>query len=497
MTTFAAVVVVAVAGDLASPFAGLPVGWQALFTLALVVVVGMAAWMLNLYVRGTRWVAAERRRARRAGDPDGGGEVATGVDDLLWIFLVPALDEAVTIADSVARLAQVEVRDRRIVVIDDGSGDATPQVLAGIDHPDLRVIRRDLPEARRGKAAALNQAYRDLDVTGWSRDDVVVGIVDADGRLAADAPRHIARHFSDPRVGGVQARVRIYNRRRLLAWFQDVEFGVYGHLFQAGRNRVGTAGMGGNGQFNRLSALDDLVEGDGPWRDRLTEDQDLGLRLTERGWRGRQDLHAIVEQQGLSRLRPLLRQRTRWSQGNLQALGLARAVARAPFGRIARLELLIHLGLPFLQGLIGIVLICALVLAATGVAPWWGDGPTWYLAVAYVLAFGGTLLGCVAARRDDGIRGRAVGFLVGHVYAFYSWLLWPVLLGATVRQIRRRRDWSKTAREPLETRGEVLIGGAPAPSWTAIGVRHDPPIVIPRGAAATSDVADRRAAGGP
>jgi 1,2-diacylglycerol 3-beta-glucosyltransferase len=457
VTALAGVAVVAVAGGLASPFAGLPVGWQGVFVLALVVVVGMFAWTLNLYVRGARWVAAERRRATRAGGTDGGGEVATTADDLLWIFLVPALDEAVTIADSVARLAEVDVRARRIVVIDDGSGDATPQVLAGIDYPDLRVIRRDLPEARRGKAAALNQAYRDLDVAGWSREHVVVGIVDADGRLAADAPRHIAHHFSDPRVGGVQARVRIYNRRRLLAWFQDVEFGVYGHLHQAGRNRVGTAGMGGNGQFNRLSALDDLVEGEGPWRDRLTEDQDLGLRLSERGWKGRQDLHATVEQQGLSRLRPLLRQRTRWSQGNLQALGLAGAVARAPFGRIARVELLLHLGLPFIQGMIGMVLICALVLAATGVAPWWGDGPTWYLAVAYLLAFGGTILGCVAARRDDGIRGRLVGFFIGHAYAFYSWLLWPVLLGATLRQFRRRRDWSKTAREPLETRDDVMV----------------------------------------
>jgi 1,2-diacylglycerol 3-beta-glucosyltransferase len=450
------VAVVAVAGDLASPFAGLPVGWQVVFTLALLVVVAMTAWTLNLYVRGARWVAAERRRVRRAGDMDRGGEAPTTADDLLWIFLVPALDEAVTIADSVARLAEVDVRDRRIVVIDDGSGDATPQVLAGIDHPELRVIRRDLPEARRGKAAALNQAYRDLDDAGWSRDRVVVGIVDADGRLAADAPRHIAHHFGDPRVGGVQARVRIYNRRRVLAWFQDVEFGVYGHLFQAGRNRVGTAGMGGNGQFNRLSALDDLAVGEGPWRDRLTEDQDLGLRLTERGWKGRQDLHAVVEQQGLPRLRPLLRQRTRWSQGNLQALGLAGAVARAPFGRLARGELLLHLGLPFLQGMIGSVLICALVLAATGVAPWWAEGPTWYLAVAYLLAFGGTVLGCVAARRGDGIRGRLVGFLTGHAYAFYSWLLWPVLLAATGRQLRRRREWSKTAREPLETRDEVL-----------------------------------------
>ncbi len=60
----------------------------------------------------------------------------------------------------------------------------------------------------------------------------------------------------------------------------------------------------------------------GPWRDRLTEDQDLGLRLIGRGWEGRQELRASVDQQGLPKLRPLLRQRTRWSQGNLQAVRL-------------------------------------------------------------------------------------------------------------------------------------------------------------------------------
>ena len=98
-----------------------------------------------------------------------------------------------------------------------------------------------------------------------------------------------------------------------------------------GRNDWGTAGMGGNGQFNRLSALDAVADEHGPWRDRLTEDQDLGLRLLTEGWKGHQDLRATVDQQGLPRLRPLLRQRTRWSQGNLQAFGLTSPVWRAPF----------------------------------------------------------------------------------------------------------------------------------------------------------------------
>ena len=117
---------------------------------------------------------------------------------------------------------------------------------------------------------------------GVDRERVIVVVVDADGRISPDAPRFAAAHFADPEVGGVQALVRIYNRSGFLTRMQDVEFSVYGSVYQAGRNRAGTAGMGGNGQFNRLSALDAIVDGDGPWRHRLTEDQDLGLRLLAR-----------------------------------------------------------------------------------------------------------------------------------------------------------------------------------------------------------------------
>jgi cellulose synthase/poly-beta-1,6-N-acetylglucosamine synthase-like glycosyltransferase len=278
---------------------------------------------------------------------------------------------------------------------------------------------------------------------------VITVVVDADGRLHRDAPRYAAAHFRDPAVGGLQALVRIYNRHRLLTWLQDLEFSVYGHLFQAGRDDWGTAGMGGNGQFNRLSALDDLADAVGPWRDRLTEDQDLGLRLILCGWKGRQELRATVDQQGPPHLRPLLRQRTRWSQGNLQAMRLIPRVAHADVPRIARVELLVYLLMPVWQGIVGVALLSAIGLAIAGVAPFWADGPTWQLALFYVLAFGGTILGCVAARRGRGPLGYVVGFLVGHVYALYTWLIWPVLARSLTRQVTRNQHWTRTDRVPV------------------------------------------------
>jgi cellulose synthase/poly-beta-1,6-N-acetylglucosamine synthase-like glycosyltransferase len=239
---------------------------------------------------------------------------------------------------------------------------------------------------------------------------------------------------------------------------QDVEFSIYGCLFQAGRNAWGTAGMGGNGQFNRLRALDDVIVGDGPWRDRLTEDQDLGLRLIAAGWAGRQDLRARVDQQGLPGLRRLFRQRTRWSQGNLQAMGLIDAVWRARISLIARLELLAYLLMPFWQTIVGMSLVAAVALAITGTASFWTDGPWWQLAFFYLLGFGGTMLGCVSARAGQGALGYARGLLIAQIYAFYSWILWPVLIRSTLRQLTERREWAKTERENLAR----PHGGAPA-----------------------------------
>ena len=83
----------------------------------------------------------------------------------------------------------------------------------------------------------------DVVLTGseWSTDRVVGVVVDADGRLSVDAPANFARHFADERLAGVQSRVRIYNRRGWLTWAQDVEFAVFGAVYQLGRTAWGTA----------------------------------------------------------------------------------------------------------------------------------------------------------------------------------------------------------------------------------------------------------------
>lgn len=433
------------------PFTGVPPFFRVLFLVTFVIVVAMFLWTVVLFIRG---IASGRDLARReVADP---GQFA-------WIFLVPALNEEVTIADSVGRLGAIEAARKRIVVIDDGSDDGTAGILASLTDPDLVVLRRKPPEARQGKAAALNFGFREV-LARFSPDPetTIFCVVDADGRIAPDSLPFITQHFVDPRVGGVQSLVRIYNRHRILTWFQDIEFSIYGRLFQAGRNRWGTAGMGGNGQYNLMAALVSIDEpvpeagtgpqSRGPWRNRLTEDQDLGLRLMAAGWRCEHDNRAVVEQQGLSNPRRLLRQRTRWSQGNLQAMGLTGVMLRSPIFLPARIEQVIYLLMPLWQMIVGAALIASIYLWIFGDVPFFLESDRWWwLYLLYLLGFGGTVMGSIAAKVGDRtlILGVIKGILTGQVYALYSWLLWPVLMRSSVRQLIGRGSWAKTVRERI------------------------------------------------
>ncbi len=274
--------------------------------------------------------------------------------------------------------------------------------------------------------------------------------MDADGRLDPVACRYVAARLADAGVGGIQALVRIYNRGAILTWLQDVEFGIFGALFQGGRTFAGTASMGGNGQFNRLSALDSIVDETtgGPWSDVLTEDQDLGLRLIHRGWRGEQELRASVDQQGVSDLRRLLRQRTRWAQGNLQAMKHAGDAVRTARPLAVRVDLVASILMPVLIGLLAVQFVASLVLVvlgATGVR----NLDALDLVVLYVLAFGPVLVGCVARGSLYGARGILLGILIAQVFAFYIYLIWPIYLRAAIRYVLGRESWQKTSREPI------------------------------------------------
>jgi 1,2-diacylglycerol 3-beta-glucosyltransferase len=372
------------------------------------------------------------------------------VPALSFVFVIPCLDEARILEATLDRLTTLPLRDYHILVIDDGSTDDTYAIASQYPDRRIRVLRRTPPNARKGKGAALNAAIaylRESDVVADQSADIVVCLLDADGHLDPEAPRTVLPYFRDPKVGGVQITVRINNRGAgWLARLQDMEFVVYTSIFQLARNRLGNAGLGGNGQFTRLSALTSL--GPEPWANVLTEDLNLGVRMRLQGWSILFCPSVAVHQQGLLHLRRLLRQRSRWFQGHLQSWSLVPPVVRGMSGRLAA-ETLNVLLMPFLV-IVGSFMTVSFVTASIGVAispvareQLLQPGPilSWYL----LTFLPGILFAVVYSRRADKLPvWRMIVF--GHAFILYG-IMWMVAgYWGTFRLLRRQDGWLKTAR---------------------------------------------------
>jgi cellulose synthase/poly-beta-1,6-N-acetylglucosamine synthase-like glycosyltransferase len=415
-----------------------------------------------------------RRKPAAVGDPL----------DFSWHFFVPCRDEQSVIRETV-RYLRFTFPKAHVWVVDDDSEDATARVVRALwrrhGAPDkyLHLVGRRRPEARTGKGDALNAAYQALN--GWlavekgpdvTRDDIVVVVVDADGRPAANclevcAAEHL---FGDNGIGAVQLDVRMSNvttpppgRTWLgrafglkLAQLQDLEFRTAIAAIQTSRGFTGTISMGGNGQFTRLTALDSIAGSDAqPWRGSLLEDFELGVHLLTAGWRTGFTPDSHVAQEGLYSLRRFLVQRTRWGQGTMQCARYLRQIWDSPHvSTLGAAEMMYYLAQPWMQ-LLGSLLYpipFILLMVSTAGDPtqvWtWFTGGAWILFAIYG-SFGllpflvwGPIYQVKCLHSKNILRGIGMGM----AYALYIYTFYITSWRAVTRLVRRRNGWSKTRR---------------------------------------------------
>lgn len=391
-----------------------------------------------------------------------------------WHFFVPCRDEEAVIGATLDRLRST-FPDSHVWVIDDDSDDATAEIVRerSLTDPLVHLVERHRPNARIGKGAALNAAYSHLDEflpQDIDRTHVIVCVVDADGELAANALSQAAgpRAFGDSRVGATQVTVRMKNRNdrvaegRRISWFsrylvrmQDLEFRTIIAGMQSLRIATGTVGLGGNGQFTRLSVLDKIREQYGePWHGSLLEDYELGVHVLLAGYRIHHLHDTYVEQEGLLSTRRFLTQRTRWAQGNIEcAKYLKPIISSRHFEGSGVLESAYYLLLPFLQ-LVGFV--TWIVLAVTlgfRIAEYPGGVMAvltdhWWLLLVFLIVGVGpfAVWGPVYRRLCEPRFPWYMGIVWGlgaWMYSFYTWATAP---RAFARVLMRRNGWAKTRR---------------------------------------------------
>ncbi|ATQ56055.1 glycosyltransferase [Paracoccus yeei] len=178
----------------------------------------------------------------------------------------------------------------------------------------LRVVK--VPDGPiRTKPRALNYALN------FCRGSII-GVWDAEDRPEPDQLHKVARgfHFAAPDVACLQGVLDYYNpRTNWLSRAFTMEYAAWFRGTLAGAAALDlVVPLGGTTLFFRR----DLLERVGAWDAwNVTEDCDLGVRLTRRGYRT-QMLDTVTHEEACCRLVPWIKQRSRWLKGFVMTWGV-------------------------------------------------------------------------------------------------------------------------------------------------------------------------------
>jgi len=225
--------------------------------------------------------------------------------------LVPCHNEAGCVAETVEALRNIDYPEFEILLIDDGSTDATPQMLDQFARQDARIRVIHLAQ-NQGKAVGLNTA------AAVARHEFFL-CIDGDSIVDRNCLRWMMRQLvTSPRVGAVTGNPRIRTRSTLLGRIQVGEFSsIIGLIKRAQRTYGKMFTVSGVMVCFRRAALHHACY----WNPAaLTEDIDISWRLQMRHWDVRFEPNALCWILMPETLRGLWRQRLRWAMGGTQVL---------------------------------------------------------------------------------------------------------------------------------------------------------------------------------
>jgi cellulose synthase/poly-beta-1,6-N-acetylglucosamine synthase-like glycosyltransferase len=348
--------------------------------------------------------------------------------------LVAAYNEEPVIERTIESILASRNVEARVIVVDDGSTDATAEIVTRVFGADPRVTLMQKPNG--GKASALNMALQ------FAQTPVVIG-VDADTQLDGDAIALLLRWFADPKVGAVAGNVKVGNRGSLVTRWQSLEY-----ISSQNIDRRALA---------RLNAITVVPGAVGAWRtdalraaggfrpDTLAEDMDLTWRLRRSGWVIANEPGARAYTEVPATLGSLTKQRFRWTFGTLQCLWKHRdAVFRYGwFGGLALPSLwLFQIVAQILAPLVDVQLLLALVsrlsewigsLSHRDITPAY-DPMIWVILGIYVTFLAFELAAAAIAFAMDGEPKRDLLLLPTQRLVYRQIMYW-VVIRAVVRAL--------------------------------------------------------------
>ena len=239
-------------------------------------------------------------------------------------IMVPAHDEEVVLQSTLEYLLnELNYSNYEVLVIDDGSTDQTPTILAKLQerYPNLRVVRI---EANKGKAHAFNVGMF------FAKGKYILSN-DADILPERDALRKYMRYFESSagvNYAAITANMDVYNRTTLWGKSQTVEFSSIVGIIKRSQTAVNNTMYAYSGA-NTMYRRDFLISVGSFRQDRATEDISIAWDQTFINMTPKFAPDIIFHMNVPESLHDLYRQRKRWAQGGTE-------VWLTNFGRIVR-----------------------------------------------------------------------------------------------------------------------------------------------------------------
>ena len=387
---------------------------------------------------------------------------------LSFTVMLPARHEEAVIQTTIERVAHANYPTKLIQILvicskDDGGTIAKAEEKiselrrAGYSNVSVIVFDDGPINKPHGLNAALPHAAHD-----------VVTIFDAEDDIHPDIFDVVNTVMESEGVKVVQAGVQLMNFDS--TWYSALNVLEYFFWFKSRLHyhaRRGAIPLGGNTVFFDRALLS-LVGG---WDERnLTEDADIGLRLSATGERIRvvYDDRYVTREETPPTLEQFIRQRTRWSQGFMQTL--RKGTWKALPTRRQRWLAAYTLAFPHFQALLGVYFLFSLLMMLSFKTPV-QVALISFLPVAMLLAhFLISLIGLREFTAAHGLKASPVDMARMAV----AWLPYQLVLAyaatrAVGRQMRGISNWEKTqhvgahrehVHEEVENLEEVIDGAA-------------------------------------
>lgn len=231
----------------------------------------------------------------------------------VYTILVPLYKEEKTLARLKESLLALDYPKEKLDVklIVEADDEITISAIKKLRPPrSFEIIKVPYSEPRT-KPKACNYALR------FARGEFVT-IYDAEDSPEPDQLKKVLYKFqnSDAKLACVQARLNYFNHsENLLTRMFAMEYSVLFDFMLFGLEKIGIPiPLGGTSNHFRTETLRELYAWD-PYN--VTEDADLGLRISQKGWRCGMVWSRTFEEAPLS-LWAWIKQRTRWIKGHMQ-----------------------------------------------------------------------------------------------------------------------------------------------------------------------------------